>query len=122
MSMAPISRRTWLLSPFLAEPRPSRDLHRTSPAVMSYAQREIVKQKLRSSEGQPITATATIDPEVCLPFCSVCVEHCPVPGALTLVAGRVVVSRAACNGCAACVPVCPSPSNPIRLVPRLVST
>jgi ferredoxin len=88
---------------------------------MSYAHREQVRQTLEGRE-RPLEATASIDAEACLPFCSVCVEHCPVPGALTLVAGRVMVSRVACNGCAACVPVCPSPASPIRLVPRREGT
>lgn len=118
MSTNPISRRAWLLSPLLAKPRPSGDLHRASPAVMTYAHREQVRQNLNGNRQQPLEATASIDEETCLPFCSVCIEHCPVPGALTLIAGRILVDPTACNGCGACVPVCPSPASPIRLVPR----
>ena len=50
--------------------------------------------------------------------CSVCVERCPVPGALVSDSGLPRVVPGLCTGCGACQPVCPAPENAIRMVPR----
>lgn len=44
-------------------------------------------------------------------FCSVCSEHCPVPGAIVVEEGRPRVDPAQCNGCGRCVAACPAPIN-----------
>lgn len=53
-----------------------------------------------------------IDPGRCLAwnrsFCSTCVERCPVPGAIRLIASMPQVTEA-CTGCRACVALCPAP-------------
>ena len=50
--------------------------------------------------------------------CTVCVERCPVPGALVLEQGLPRVVPAVCTGCNVCHEVCPAPGQAIRLVPR----
>lgn len=54
-------------------------------------------------------------------FCSVCVEHCPVPGALRLDSGRPVVAAEACTGCGRCAYACPAPGGAIIVAPRGVA-
>lgn len=51
-------------------------------------------------------------------FCAVCVERCPVPGAIVVEAGwpRVVADR--CDGCGTCVAVCPAPILALAIEPR----
>ena len=51
-------------------------------------------------------------------FCSVCVERCPVDGAMSLSEGRPVVDPDRCTGCGDCAPVCPSPSPAVMMRPR----
>ena len=51
--------------------------------------------------------------------CSVCVERCPVPGALRLERGRPVIDAARCTGCGVCQHVCPSPRNAVIILPLL---
>lgn len=50
-------------------------------------------------------------------FCSVCHEHCPVPDAITVVAGRPTVNFESCTGCGICHHVCPAPTNAIAIMP-----
>lgn len=53
-------------------------------------------------------------------FCTTCIEHCPVPGALTM-GGRVpLVDATRCTGCGACEQVCPSGA--VQTLPRLLSS
>ena len=70
----------------------------------------------------PRMGTARVDVYACLATapggCSVCVEQCPVPGALTRERGRPIVDPDACVGCGVCHHVCPSPSNAVMLLPR----
>lgn len=51
-------------------------------------------------------------------FCSVCVERCPVPGAIVVTLGRPRVDPAQCNGCGRCVVTCPAPVLAFELVTR----
>ncbi len=66
--------------------------------------------------------TARVDVYVCLANapggCSVCVEQCPIPGALIREPGRPVVDPDSCTGCGICHHVCPAPSKAIMLLPR----
>jgi ferredoxin-type protein NapG len=71
---------------------------------------------------QPLKmGTAVISPLTCLAHqnspCSACVEHCPVPGALSLVDGRPAVNADACTGCGVCQYVCPAPQNAVLILP-----
>lgn len=64
---------------------------------------------------------AVIQGRFCLAYrsvCSVCVERCPVAGAITVERGIPTVNAAACDGCGICAQVCPAPRNAILQVPR----
>lgn len=50
-------------------------------------------------------------------FCSVCSEHCPEPGALTMEQGKPVIHAEVCTGCGVCHHVCPAPTNAIAMMP-----
>lgn len=49
--------------------------------------------------------------------CGVCVERCPVPGAMEMRAGVPVVNEDACTGCGVCQYVCLAPQNAILILP-----
>lgn len=70
-----------------------------------------------------VMGRAVIGAHDCLAFqsstCSVCVERCPVPGALRLEHGRPVVDTSLCTGCGVCEHVCPSPQNAVIILPAL---
>jgi ferredoxin len=51
-------------------------------------------------------------------FCSVCVERCPVPGAILTENGKPRVNPDLCTGCKICHDVCPAPKNAVFLVSR----
>lgn len=50
-------------------------------------------------------------------FCSVCVERCPVPGAIEVSAGKPGIRADLCTGCGVCLHVCPAPSNAVVVMP-----
>jgi ferredoxin-type protein NapG len=67
--------------------------------------------------------TASINRFDCLnslgPACDVCVEKCPIDGALRRVRGRPpVVESALCVGCGVCAYGCPAPRNAIVIIPN----
>lgn len=49
-------------------------------------------------------------------FCSVCSEHCPVPGAIQVEQGRPFIVADACTACGKCQEVCPAPRNAILVM------
>jgi ferredoxin-type protein NapG len=51
--------------------------------------------------------------------CSVCVERCPVPGAIGFVGDVPEVEKRLCTGCGICQHVCPAPTNAIAMLPNL---
>ncbi len=55
-------------------------------------------------------------------FCSVCVERCPIEGAITITAGKPKIMANKCTGCGICHHVCPSPWNAILVMPELERT
>ncbi len=60
-------------------------------------------------------------PDACLAyssFCSVCVERCPVEGAIVVELGRPRIVETTCDGCGRCVQVCPAPRPALRFVAR----
>lgn len=74
--------------------------------------------------GVPVKmGTATISVLDCLAHqnttCSVCVEQCPVEGALAWENGRPVVNPGACTGCGVCQYACPAPRNAVMILPVL---
>ena len=119
MKGAKISRRSLLFGRLFSTPRPGIDLVARGPAVMSY------DSPSRRSRPEPSPSAfsppnhpklvVTLNANTCLPFCSVCVEQCPVPGALVMAAGRVSVNASKCTGCGDCVPLCPSPMPSLRM-------
>lgn len=70
----------------------------------------------------PLSHIAVIAGRHCLAYqgipCTLCVDRCPVPGALRLEDGLPRVEPALCTGCDLCRQVCPSPEEAIRLVVR----
>ena len=51
-------------------------------------------------------------------FCSVCVERCPVDGAMKVTNNLPSVVPDVCTGCGICHEVCPAPRNAVFLLPR----
>ncbi len=70
-----------------------------------------------------VMGTARITEETCLAytgsFCTVCVEQCPVDGAITMTDGKPRIIEDKCTGCGVCQYVCPAPHNAILLMPAL---
>jgi len=66
-------------------------------------------------------SNASIDKQSCMAhqgsFCTVCSEHCPVPGAITTEAGKPTIHASACTGCGVCQYVCPAPQKAILVIP-----
>ncbi len=66
-------------------------------------------------------ARALITEPLCLAHmgttCTVCVEHCPVPGAITLESGKPRIDEDRCTGCGVCHYVCPAPENAVIVMP-----
>jgi NAD-dependent dihydropyrimidine dehydrogenase PreA subunit len=52
-------------------------------------------------------------------FCSICIEHCPCPGAIAIERGTPRVVAEVCDSCGRCVAACPAPILAFALVPRL---
>lgn len=72
--------------------------------------------------GPAVALVAHILPRQCLAWrkldCVVCLERCPVQGAIALRDGKPYVVADHCTGCGDCRAVCPAPSNAIMLLPR----
>jgi ferredoxin-type protein NapG len=73
-------------------------------------------------EAPAALGTARVAPLDCLNrlsnTCSVCVERCPVPGAIDFVGDVPDVNERLCTGCGICQHVCPAPQNAILLLPN----
>lgn len=73
------------------------------------------------TEAPAALGTAYVQPLDCLnrlgSSCTVCVERCPIPEALTFVDGVPVVSETLCTGCGQCQYACPAPTNAIAILP-----
>ncbi len=50
--------------------------------------------------------------------CTVCVEQCPVPGAIALAGSLPVIDERSCTGCGVCLYACPAPGKAIALLPE----
>lgn len=73
-------------------------------------------------EAPAALGSARVQPLDCLnrlsSTCSVCVERCPVPGAMAFAGDVPAVNEALCTGCGVCQHVCPSPRNAILMLPN----
>ncbi|MEX2581404.1 MAG: 4Fe-4S binding protein [Verrucomicrobiales bacterium] len=107
--MSAISRRD-LFRPFLA--RRKEALETQTDPVSS-------KESRTTDESPPL---ALILDRFCLAWqgslCSVCVERCPVDGAIPTEKGRPRIVPDLCTGCRICHDVCPAPKNAVFLVSR----
>jgi ferredoxin-type protein NapG len=70
----------------------------------------------------PLTmARAMIVDETCLAHqgmtCTVCLEQCPVSGAIVFEEGRPRIVEETCTGCGVCHYVCPAPTNAVIVMP-----
>jgi len=74
-------------------------------------------------EAPAALGTAHVSPLDCLNrlsnTCSVCVERCPVPGAITFGGDVPEVNERLCTGCGMCQYVCPAPTNAILVLPNV---
>jgi MauM/NapG family ferredoxin protein len=74
------------------------------------------------SEAPAALGAARVQPIDCLnrlsASCSVCVERCPVPGAIAFVGDVPEVNERMCTGCGVCQYVCPAPHNAILMLPN----
>ncbi len=50
-------------------------------------------------------------------FCTICLEHCPVEGAITFENNVPIIHQETCTGCGVCQHVCPAPVNAIMILP-----
>jgi Na+-translocating ferredoxin:NAD+ oxidoreductase RNF subunit RnfB len=50
--------------------------------------------------------------------CAVCIERCPVEGAMVMDHGLPMVVAETCTGCGICYEVCPAPTNAVMWVER----
>ncbi len=70
----------------------------------------------------PVMGTARVQVLDCFAHqgttCVSCVERCPVPGAIDLIAGKPLINPVACVGCGVCAQVCPAPRPAILITPR----
>lgn len=82
---------------------------------------QVCEPYVLSFEAPLTMGTARLERLDCLAWqgaeCSDCVEHCPVPGALTLEDGRPEVHRQTCTGCGVCLHVCPAPRKAFMILP-----
>ncbi len=74
------------------------------------------------SEAPSALGTARVQALDCLnrmsQTCSVCVEQCPVPGAIAFAGDVPAVNDPLCTGCGLCQHVCPAPQNAILMLPN----
>jgi Na+-translocating ferredoxin:NAD+ oxidoreductase RNF subunit RnfB len=100
-----LSRREWLASLFGSRAQPP-------PAVPPPA--------------EPVSAqppqVAVIMGRFCLAYqgesCSVCLEQCPIPGAIVTERGLPSVDPNLCDGCGICIGACPAPQPAILKVTK----
>ena len=97
----------------------------TSPTTRVGGGRTAPAEVTAAPPADPTPIPPGLAPEVlphrCLAttsFCSVCVERCPVAGAIVVELGRPRVDVAHCDGCGHCVAACPAPILAFALVVR----
>jgi ferredoxin len=109
----------------LPEPTPPEALAEVLPEADEDAPPPWERRARALAEGRP-DSVARVLAFACLggspSFCSTCIEHCPVPGALQLTARAPRVDASLCDGCGACERVCPAPERAIVVLPRTPPT
>lgn len=102
-----LSRRGFLLGRLLGDDPPLREPGRPSDSLA----RDV------APEASAPKAAFRIVTRNCLAwnrsFCSTCVERCPVPGAIRLMANMPQIVTDRCTGCGLCAQVCPAPETAI---------
>jgi len=90
-------------------------------AIFGQRRQEAVTEAIDPAESAGDQVALILD-RFCLAhlgsFCSVCSEHCPQPGAITVHQGKPRIEPDACTGCEKCRDVCPAPRNAVFLVAR----
>jgi Na+-translocating ferredoxin:NAD+ oxidoreductase RNF subunit RnfB len=87
----------------------------------SHAAAPVRSHPVKPATPAQVPRVAVIQGRYCLAytsFCSICVERCPVPGALPSQGGIPMVVPEICTGCGVCQEVCPAPRNAVLLLPR----
>lgn len=78
------------------------------PGVLSFA----VPRKMADAVIQEHDCLAHQDT-----FCTVCLEQCPIEGAITFENNVPIIHQETCTGCGVCQHVCPAPINAIMILP-----
>ncbi|QIF04393.1 hypothetical protein G5S37_23665 [Roseimicrobium sp. ORNL1] len=68
-----------------------------------------------------ISRVAVVQGRFCIAltsFCAVCVERCPVPGAMVSQRGMPTVMPEVCTGCGICFDVCPAPRKAVLMLAK----
>lgn len=113
------SRREWLAEVF-------RPWKRKSPGsapgaqVMPMPVTAAAAMAVAAAPELPVARMAVIQGRFCIAltsFCTVCVERCPVPGALQVTRGMPSVVADKCTGCGVCFEVCPAPRKAVLMLP-----
>lgn len=111
------SRREWLAEVF----RPWK--RRTAEGVQGRQEMPVaVPPEVAgvAASDPPVARVAVIQGRFCVAltsFCAVCVERCPVPGALQITRGMPSVVADKCTGCGVCFEVCPAPRKAVLMLP-----
>jgi len=103
---ADLSRRSF----FAAFRRPFAGVRRDSAPHLRQREEVVSPARVAVVQGRFCLALTS--------FCRVCVERCPVPGAMKPERGMPLVVPDVCTGCGICQEVCPAPRNAILLLPR----
>lgn len=110
------SRREWLAEVF----RPWK--RQAGRGVQSPQEMPVTVTVAAAAVPQPpVARVAVIQGRFCVAltsFCAVCVERCPVPGALQVTRGMPSVVADKCTGCGVCFDVCPAPRKAVLMLPQ----
>lgn len=113
------SRREWLSE--VLRPWKRASSGRAQDAQKVHSPVTVTAPVAVASTPEPAVARmAVIQGRFCVAltsFCAVCVERCPVPGALQVTRGMPSVVADKCTGCGICFEVCPAPRKAVLMLP-----
>lgn len=98
----------------------ARPLKATGDAAKDMAA-HLANSSASASDNPPQRFVAIIQGRHCTApenYCSLCVERCPEPGAMTSHDIIPMVVAEVCTGCGICHQVCPAPDNAVLMLPR----